>query len=39
MREKPWNKRYLYIEMTALLILAIVGILLHYTTSVQKVAT
>lgn len=39
MREKPWNKRYLYIEMTALLILAIVGILLHYTSSVQKVAT
>lgn len=39
MKEKLWNKRYLYIEMTALLILAIVGILLHYTSSVQQVAT
>ena len=39
MKEKLWNKRYLYIEMTALLILAIVGILLHYTSSVQRVAT
>ena len=39
MKEKIWNKRYLYIEMTAVLILAIVGILWHYTASVQQVAT
>lgn len=39
MKEKLWNKRYIYIEMTALLILIIVGILLYYTSSVQKVAT
>lgn len=39
MKEKLWNKRYFYIEMTALLILVIVGILLHYTYTVQKVAT
>lgn len=39
MKEKSWNKKYVYIRMTALLILAIVGILLHYTASVQKVTT
>ena len=36
--KKLWNKRYIYIEMTALLILIITGILLHYTASVQSVA-
>lgn len=39
MKEKSWKKKYIYIRMTALLILAIAGILLYYTTSVQKVTT
>lgn len=39
MKEKLWNKKYLYIKMTVLLILIITGILLYYTASVQKVAT
>lgn len=39
MKKKLWNKRYIYIEMTAFMILIIVGILLYYTASVQKIAT
>ena len=39
MKEKLWNKKYIYIEMTALLILVIIGVLLHYSASVQQVAT
>lgn len=44
MKEKTGNKRYIYfilfyMEMTALLIVLIVGILFNYTSSVQKVAT
>lgn len=39
MKVKLWNKKYIYIEMTALLILVIVGVLLHYSSSVQQVAT
>lgn len=39
MKQKLWNKRYIYIEMTALLILIIVWILFAYSSSVQQVAT
>ena len=39
MKEKIWNKKYIYIKMTVLLISIIVGILMYYTYSVQKVAT
>lgn len=39
MKEKLWNRKYIYIEMTALLILVIAGILLYYTSSVQKIST
>lgn len=39
MKEKYWNKKYIYIQMTALLILVIIGILLHYSFSIQQVAT
>lgn len=39
MKEKYWNKKYIYIEMTALLILVIIGILLHYSFSIQQAAT
>ena len=39
MKEKLWNKRYTYVWMTTLLILAVLEIWLHYTASVQEVTT
>ena len=39
MNKKRRSKKYLYVEMTVLLIVVIAGVLLHYTTTVQRVAT